>query len=502
MTDRATDPDPPLPTPGTADVRTDTLPGILEHLFLLVGVLDRDGIVLDINRALLDASGLAAADVLGRRFDDCPWWSADADAAHWLGAAVGRAAAGEVTRRETQLRVRPGTVSSVDVIVAPWRQAAEIIDAVIVLALDITAQREAEHTRRNHESLFRQVVESAPNGLLMVDRDGRIVLMNAAAEQMFGFSRDELMGHPVERLVPMAARADHAAHRQAFQTGATRRAMGAGRDLHARRRDGSEFPVEIGLNPIVTDAGEWVLSAILDVSARKSAQEAQERALEEKTALLNEVHHRVKNNLQVVSSLLNLQAQHAAPDVRAALEVSQGRLRAMALIHQLLYESRDYRSVHLGLYFRRLGQLLREVHGGVRSGVALSFDGLDAPVHFDLTRAVPCGLIVTELVTNAYKHAFPDGRRGTLSVQMRVEPEAVLLIVADDGIGLPGGFRMQGVRSLGYQLVPELVEQARGTLAIGDGPGTRVEVRLRLEPPIVNPGREARVPEGREDPDR
>lgn len=328
------------------------------------------------------------------------------------------------------------------------------------------------------EALFRKVVEYAPSGLLMVDGEGRVVLSNAAVETMFGYSRDELLGTPVERLMPAAHRGAHAGLRRAFHANSTRRMMGAGRDLYALRRDGTEFPVEIGLMPVATAEGQWVLSAVVDLTTRKAQQALLEKALTEKTVLLNEVHHRVKNNLQVVSSLLNLQAQHATTEVRAALETSQARLRAMGLIHQLLYESRDYRQVPLAEYLRRLCGLLRDVHGTARQAVNILFRGTDPTIALDLARSVPCGLIVTELVTNAWKHAFPGGRRGTIAVDLDAFDGGVRLTVSDDGVGMPAGFRMDGTRSLGYQLIPVLVEQLHGRIAFAPGQGTRVEVEI------------------------
>lgn len=461
---------------------TDTPDGTAEDRHWLVAVLARDGTLQRVDGTLLDETPFlrkGGAPSLAERM----WWSRTAPS--WLALALERAIAGVTTRAESHLQCPSGRTLPIEMIVAPCRDAAGEVESIIVIAVDISDRRQAEDSQRNNESLFRQVVESAPSGLLMVDRQGQIVLVNTAAEQMFGFARHELIGRPVETLVPQGVRPAHAVQREGFQKGATRRAMGGGKNLNARRRDGSEFPVEIGLNPIVTDAGEWVLSAILDVTARQAAQAELERALEEKTALLNEVHHRVKNNLQVVSSLLNLQAQHAPPDVRAALEVSQSRLRAMGLIHQLLYESRDYRRVHLGQYFRRLSQLLREVHGSDRTGISLVLEGLDAPVYFDLTRTIPCALIVTELVTNAYKHAFPGGRRGCIRIEMAVERDSVRLVVADDGVGPPEGFRIDGARTLGYQLLPELVDQARGTLTLHCDSGTRAEIWLHRDEEVA-----------------
>jgi PAS domain S-box-containing protein len=204
------------------------------------------------------------------------------------------------------------------------------------------SRRQVEQALRKSEERFRQVVEAAPNAMVMVNVAGRIEMVNAQAERVFGYSRDELLGQPVEMLVPDRFRVGHPALRHVFFTHPVARPMGAGRDLYARRKDGSEFAVEIGLNPIETEDGAMVLSAIVDISDRKQKEERIQAALREKDVLLREIHHRVKNNLQIVYSLLDLQsARISDQSVLDILRDSQNRIRSMALIHQTLYQSKN-----------------------------------------------------------------------------------------------------------------------------------------------------------------
>ena len=246
------------------------------------------------------------------------------------------------------------------------------------------------------EASFRRVVEWAPTAMVMVDREGRIVLINAQAERVFGYPREELLGQLVEKLIPEQFSGHHPAYRTGFLADPHPRPMGSGRDLYARHQDGSEFPVEIGLNPIETEEGIMVLASIVDITERQRAQQKLERALQEKTVLLNEVHHRVKNNLQVVSSLLNLQATHTSDTrLRAILAESQNRVRAMALTHQLLYERKDYSRIDLGEYLERLAQLLLSSYREDSTHISLRRALPAAPLFLDLERAIPCGLVVT-----------------------------------------------------------------------------------------------------------
>lgn len=333
------------------------------------------------------------------------------------------------------------------------------------------------------EASFRRVVEWAPTAMVMVDREGRIVLINAQAERVFGYPREELLGQLVEKLIPEQFSGHHPAYRTGFLADPHPRPMGSGRDLYARHQDGSEFPVEIGLNPIETEEGIMVLASIVDITERQRAQQKLERALQEKTVLLNEVHHRVKNNLQVVSSLLNLQATHTSDmRLRAVLAESQNRVRAMALTHQLLYERKDYSRIDLGEYLERLAQLLLSSYREDSTHISLRRALPAAPLFLDLERAIPCGLVVTELVTNAFKHAFPAGRKGEVRIELQALDDELELVVADDGAGLPGDFDLANVTSLGLQLVPLLADQLGGRFTVEGGPGARFSLRFPSVP--------------------
>lgn len=335
------------------------------------------------------------------------------------------------------------------------------------------------------EGSFRRVVEWAPNAMVMVDADGLIVLINAETERVFGYQRSELIGRPIEQLVPEKFSGNHAAFRGGFFANPAPRPMGSGRDLFARRADGSEFPVEIGLNPIETENGVMVLASVVDITERKRAQQRIEKALEEKTVLLNELHHRVKNNLQMISSLLNLQADNIDdPRLREVLEECQNRVKAMGLTHQLLYEHKDLSRVDIGEYLGRLAQLLLSAYRVRGRRISLQLVLPPDRHYIGLDKAIPCGLAVNELVTNSFKHAFPDERHGVITVALAAAAEGeVLLSVGDDGVGLPPDFDLTAARSLGLRLLPLLAEQLHGTLTVGKGAGSLFSLRFPTDDP-------------------
>lgn len=205
-----------------------------------------------------------------------------------------------------------------------------------------------------------------------------------------------------------------------------------------------------------------------------------EQLLREREVLLKEVHHRVKNNLQVVSSLLGLQAWHFKDTrLRQALEDSQNRVLSIALVHENLYRSKDLAQVEFSDYVRSLvDNLPRSSSAGTEVSVTQDVE----KCRLSIETAVPCGLIINELVTNALKHAFPGGRRGGIRVELqRVDLSNWMLRVADDGIGLPESIDMGSTKSLGLELVSLLVKQLAGSLEIKRSGGTSFQLTFPSE---------------------
>jgi two-component sensor histidine kinase len=213
-----------------------------------------------------------------------------------------------------------------------------------------------------------------------------------------------------------------------------------------------------------------------EIAERTRTQAQLAAALQEKDVLLQEVHHRVKNNLQVISSLLSLQGESMRdPQARAAFADSQQRIRAIAVVHETLYRATDLTHLDLGTYFRELAAHIFRAYGADRAAIALR---VEAPaVLLDMKRAVPCGLILTELLSNCLKHAFPGGRGGEIHVELRPEPAGQITItVRDSGVGVPAGLDLHATPSLGWSLVTLLTEQLGGTLVLERSPGTTVTI--------------------------
>jgi two-component system, sensor histidine kinase PdtaS len=335
--------------------------------------------------------------------------------------------------------------------------------------------------RTPHDDRFRRVVDGAPNAMVAVDAQGLIVLFNTQAESTFGYNREEVFGKPIEMLVPNRSRAAHPHLRQGYLGTPGVRAMGAGRELYALRADGSEFPVEIGLNPIETDEGMLVLAAIIDISERKLREKKIADDLREKELLLGEIHHRVKNNLQVIDSLLGLQsAQIDDPGASSLLRDSQNRVKSMATIHQILYQSHNFAHVDFSSVVDRLTYSLRSSYGRTDDRIAIRSDC--GAVLLPIRQAIPLGLIFNELLSNVFKHAFPAPLTGSVDVTLNSTPDGLItLAVADNGVGIPPEFDVDNAASLGLQLVKLLCDQLQGELELSRNSPTRMQISFQIE---------------------
>ena len=228
---------------------------------------------------------------------------------------------------------------------------------------------------------------------------------------------------------------------------------------------------------------------IRDCSERFRLEQAIRDSLEEKDVLLKEVHHRVKNNLQVISSLLHLQSQHSQD--RSSIEMfrqSQDRVRAMAMVHERLYRSKDLAQVDFSNYIETLATHLFGAHRVDTDRIHLAVDvhGLKLPID----AAIPCGLLLNELISNCLKHAFRGRDRGEIRIEMLADSaDGIQLIVSDDGVGLPPSIEPQAAESFGMQLIADLVEQLHSRITIARDAGTAVR--------IVFPTRDARHAQSR-----
>ncbi|EMG37227.1 PAS domain S-box [Desulfocurvibacter africanus PCS] len=323
---------------------------------------------------------------------------------------------------------------------------------------------------------FRALLDQVSDAILLVNLETlRIADANGAAGDLLGRARDSLLGLRLDKLMPPEATQamDDFLRSGQVESFVESTLPAAGGRMH-------DAPVEIVLRVVPFGSVPYMVAVARDVSERKLNEERLRDSLREKEVLLKEIHHRVKNNLQTISSLLSLQAQVLDdPAVAELFRESQNRIQSMALVHERLYQADDLSSVDFDSYLSSVISFLMQSYRRSSSSVRLIKDLEDLAL--PVTVAIPCGLMVNELLSNSLKYAFPDGRAGTIEVSFRRDGDMYVLRVADDGVGLPPDIDPLDTSSLGLKLVLTLVRQLKGDLDIRPAPGASFHIAFPCE---------------------
>ena len=439
-----------------------------------------------------------------------------AEAARGITVVNGDTATDPRTAASYEAAYRPASVRAS--LTVPLLRQGHWVAALIVASAEVRAweQREValvelvaervwlsiEHIRAvqalsRSEARATAILGSAFDAIISMDHGGAVVEFNRAAETLFGYKRSEVLGRPMaEIVVPPSLRDAHVRGLGRYLETGEGRVLGKALELRAMRADGSEFPVELAITRVEGEAPPLFTGFLRDVTERKRAEQDKEEllgqlrvlnagleervrertaalttSLKEREVLLQEVHHRVKNNLQVISSLINMQVRKLdLGSTRDALVECQTRVQTIALIHEKLYQSKDYAQVRFAEYARSLAANVFHATGLSQQDVSLELSIDEIPLGID--RAIPCGLVINELIANSLKHGFKDGHQGTIWVELTTVADGKLrLTVRDDGLGLPAGFDIQKVQSMGLQLVCTLSEQLDAVLVVDGSSG-------------------------------
>lgn len=336
-----------------------------------------------------------------------------------------------------------------------------------VILRDITRRKEIQAQLRKSEELFRNLFLKSPAALVMVDTKDRIQVINEAFEKMFGYSLDEVKGRDVDELLVPAEEEgqalkmeSHSHTEEDFQIEGIR-----------LTKSGKQKQVIVAGMPVYVD-GEPVagLGMYIDITERIKSEKKLKNSLEEKQFLLGEIHHRVKNNLAIISGFIQLQSFRSDDQkITKVLHDTQLRIKSIALVHELLYQSESFSQISLKSYIKQLTEGVADILSYDSEHITMNLKGED--VSLNINQAIPCALLINELLTNAYKHAFVGRNKGNITVSIKGREAQVSIKVKDDGIGLPQDFSLEEGESLGINIIGTLVQQLEADLQYNSDEG-------------------------------
>jgi PAS domain S-box-containing protein len=415
-------------------------------------VVDRKGVARFVNPAAGSFFGCKAGDHVGELF----------------GLPV---VAGGVTELTIIHRGGERGVGELRVVETEWEGEA----AYLALLRDITERKRAQEALRESEEDLQAIFDSVGDGLALIDATGKVVKVNKRIIEIGGYNEDEIVG---KRLAFLKMFPPQSLAKMLYNF--TRLISGQDCppfDVEVYTKAGEKLDVELR-GSLLRKTGRVVgiVGVMRDITERKRAEERIKASLREKEVLLKEIHHRVKNNLQAISSLLYLQSRNVKDqETFEMFQDSENRVRSMALVHERLYQSQDLAGVDFAEYLGNLANHLFHSYGVNTNLIQLRIYAGD--VFLGVDTAIPCGLILNELVSNSLKHAFPDGRGGEIRIELLADDEGQFtLMISDNGVGFPEDLDFRDTASLGLQLVNTLVEQLEGTIELDRSGGAAFKI--------------------------
>jgi PAS domain S-box-containing protein len=421
---------------------------------------DLRGVITSCNSTFLKQTGLSRDKLVGKHFSKMPGLF-KSDISAYLKVIAAMIKGKPIPSFEAKWKRADGLVCWGEIHVAPLKKDRKIT-GFQAITRDITERKHTEEALRESEEKYRAIFESFHDVYYRTDREGLVTIISPSVRSHAGWDPEDIIGHPVTDFY------EDPSERENFKEKLKESGVINDHELKLLAKDGRV--INVSVRP------KGVEGVLRDITDRKRAEEQIKSSLKEKEVLLQEIHHRVKNNMQIISSLLNLQSGHIKDDkVRDMFKMSRDRIKSMALIHEKLYQSEDLAKINFAQYIRSLTIHLLHTYNASADRIKLNADVRD--VFLDINKAIPCGLILNELVSNSLKHAFPQDRTGNICIQFRAGNNGdVRLEVSDDGIGFSDKVDFEKPDSLGLQLVNDLVEQLGGKLELNSRSGTSYQI--------------------------
>jgi len=433
-----------------------------------------DGIIVSWNKGAERIFGYREDEILGKHVSILT----PADEPDEIPEILTRVSSGRrIDHYETIRKRKDGSSIAISLTISPIKDEKGKIVAASSIARDITDRARLHDTR----NFLASIIDTSDDAILSKDLDGIILSWNQGAERLYGYTPEEVIGQHVSIIAPPEL-TDEIPNIMA------RLKMGIRINHYETvrvKKDGSRIHVSLSISPIKNMHGKVMAASAIarDITARKRGEEENarlvnelSRSLNEKNILLQEVYHRVKNNLQVISSLLDLRSRYALNDpakTAAAFKESIKRIRAMALVHEKLYRTDDLERLDFGSYLRTLIEQLLHSHA-INKRVKLKISG--DLCEFDLNTAIPLALIFNELVMNTLKYAFKPAQKGTIEIHSSQDDKGIELRYSDDGIGLPDSVDLMTSDTFGFRIVRLLAKQLDAKIVVSSEKGTSFQI--------------------------
>lgn len=431
-----------------------------------------DGRIVDVNDAFLLATGHTRERVIGKTGEDLNLWTHPEERE----ALRQQILKGESCRnKEVDFSTKSGAL--VSVLLSADIATIDGQPLMLFTAVDMTQRKGAEKTLRQVHEQLQATIKALPDLMFEIDRQGCIHNYYAPQHELLYVQPDRFLGHNVNDVLPVdVCQVIHQALAQAVEQG---HCSGATYSLDTPIcRKWFELSLAAKGNRHLPES--HFIAIVRDITERKRVEDLLTQSLKEKETLLKEIHHRVKNNMQVICSLFNLQTGYInKSNAVALLKESQSRIKSMAMIHETLYSSPELALIDFASYLHRLVDELLTAYRLTPDAIRVAIRVEKVTLGVD--KAIPCGLILNELISNSLKYAFPKGQKGEIAIEMKRAQGTYLLRVQDNGTGLPSDVNVENPNSLGLKLVRILTEQINGTVEFVRNPGMTCLIRFQAE---------------------
>jgi len=444
---------------------------LYDHTPIPYHSLDKNGNILDVNESWLEKFGYERDEVVGK----------------WFGNFIGSEYVetfkdifsrlldkGEILNINFEIIHKNGSRINIAIDCKAAYDIRGNFQQTHCIFTDISELKRAEKALKESEQYYKTIFENTGTATVIIEEDNTISLINTEFERLYGYYEEDIQGKKDwcqfvdDKDLPMMEQY-HSARRISPES--------APRNYEFDFIDSKGSLKNIYTTIAMIPGTKKSLVSLQDITERKIAETDLKNSLKDKDVLMREIHHRVKNNMQIISSFLSLQSSQVFDNRDANLFTNvQDRVKSMSLIHDNLYKSEDLSSIQFKEYVKTLISQLFSTHSELSNNIKLVTDIFD--VTFNMETAMPLGLIISEMVTNSLKHAFPDFK-GEISISLQPKGEETELIIKDNGVGVPKDFDIKKPGKLGLQLLNILVEQLEGTIKLDRNHGTEFKITFK-----------------------